>query len=55
MTDLQRYLKSEFRDPEFQSYELRRRFRMTGWAWAKGLAALAGLCLFMANFLYWRP
>jgi len=53
MDDLQRYLKSEYQDPEFQNHELNRRWG-SGWSWPTGVTALAGLCLFMVNFLYWR-
>lgn len=56
MNDLERYLKSEYRDPEFQYREvMRRRGATSAWGWSSGLFALVGLCLLVVNLLYWSP
>lgn len=53
MTDLQRYLKSEFRDPEFQSHELGRQSQ-TNSRWGT-VIVFTTLCLLIANLLYYSP
>lgn len=55
MTDLQRYLKSEYRDPEYQEHRLAQDVPARSWAGLGGLAAIGGLCFFIVNFLYWCP
>ncbi len=52
MTDLQRYLRSEYRDPEFREYHLNQEDPSRPWVGLAGFAAIGGLCFFIANFLY---
>lgn len=51
MTDLQRYLKSEYRDPEYQAFQLTQRNALRFGDFL-GPLGWGGLCLFIAFFLY---
>lgn len=55
MNDLERYLKTEYRDPDFQLQELRHEDRRQPVGWSTGLLSLVGLCLLLVNLLYWSP